>query len=417
MIKNSVGRACVILFAWILAATLQLHAQTLPSSLTPEQLQMFQSLSPAQQQQVLSALKSSGGAAGLSSQAGQAAGNAQGQPGTGLGTAGLQRSLVPQGPPRMKPSSVLLLSVVIGSLCKKSAQGQQASGTAANQTQCAPISPAVAERLLGAQGGLIDGEPITSPEVQDKLHTLLEDLRQQILDGNPYTLNGIGQLSLPTLPPLTLWGLTQMEASALLNADPELAGLRFKVSILPVVNIGTTALKPFGYDVFSSEQSSFAAPAEAPVPTDYVVGPGDTVDLELYGKQVGNYALAVDRDGNIHIPGLGPLEVAGLRYDQIKSRIEQRIQTEMFGVQASVTMGTLRTIRIFVTGDVSYPSSYQVSSLSTVTNALYAAGGISKIGSLRNVEIKRQDRVLGKLDLYALLLQGDDSGDVRLQQD
>jgi len=442
MMKNRVGRACVVLFAWTLAATLPLHAQTLASSLTPEQQQMFQSLSPAQQQQVLSGLRSSGGTAGAGSQAGQATGNTQqGQPGAGLGSARLQRSLagqVPQGPPRMKPSSVLLLSVDLASACNQAAEGQQpgqtgqqALGAAAAQSPCmpagagangsqppplAPISPAVAERLLGAQDGLIDGEPITSPDVQEKLRALLEDRRQQILDGNPYTLNGIGQLSLPTLPPITLWGLTEQEASALLNADPELAGLRFKVSILPVVNIGTTALKPFGYDLFSSEQSSFAVPAEGPVPTDYIVGPGDTVNLELYGKQVGNYALAVDRDGNIHIPGLGPLQVAGLRYDQVRSRIEQRIQTELIGVEASVTMGTLRTIRIFVTGDVSYPSSYQVSSLSTVTNALYSAGGISKIGSLRNVEVKRQDRLLGKLDLYALLLHGDNSGDVKLQQ-
>ena len=88
MIINRVGRACVVLLAWILAATLQLHAQTLPSSLTPEQLQMFQSLSPAQQQQVLSGLRSSGGAAGAGSQAGQATGNTQqGQPGAGLGPA------------------------------------------------------------------------------------------------------------------------------------------------------------------------------------------------------------------------------------------------------------------------------------------------------------------------------------------
>ena len=462
MMKNRVGRTCVFLFACIFAATLQLHAQTLPSSLTPEQLQMFQSLSPAQQQQVLSALRNSGGAASLGSSAVQTTGNAlPGQP----GMARLQRSFaasqVPQGPPRMKPSSVLLLSVDLATVCNQSAEGQpgglqgtqqagqqagqegvqqggqqgaqQALGTTATQSQCtpgaagangthgpalAPISPAVAARLLGAQGGLIDGEPITSPDVQEKLRTLLEDRRQQILDGNPYTLNGIGQLSLPTLPPITLWGLTEKEASALLNADPELAGLQLNVSILPVVNIGTTALKPFGYDLFSSEESSFAASAEAPVPTDYIVGPGDTIDVELYGKQVegGNYALTVDREGNLHIPGVGPMQVAGLRYDQVRSRIEHRIQTAMIAVEASVTMGTLRTIRIFVTGDVNYPSSYQVSSLSTVTNALYAASGISKIGSLRDVEIKRQDRLLGKLDLYALLLHGDDSGDVRLQQ-
>jgi polysaccharide export outer membrane protein len=408
MTMNRAVRAGVLLIALLMmgAAAVPLEAQTLPSSLTPQQLQMFQSLSPAQQQQVLSSLRNSGGATtGLSSPTGQGAGNTlPGQPGAALGMTNLQRSLAAnqarQGPPRMKPSSVLLLSVDIAS----------AAGSSP------PISAAVAARLLGAQGGLLNDEPITSPDVQDKLRLLLEDRRQQILDGNPYTLNGIGQLSLPTLPAITLWGLTEKEASALLNADPELAGLRFKVSILPVVNIGTTALKPFGYDLFTSEQSSFAAPAEVAVPTDYIVGPGDTIELELYGSRVGNYALAVDRDGNIHIPGLGPMEVAGLRYDQVKSRIAHTIQTRMVGVQASVSMGTLRTVGIFVTGDVNYPSSYQVSSLSTVTNALYAAGGISKIGSLRNVEIKRHDRLLGKLDLYALLLHGDNSGDVRLQQ-
>ncbi|HEX5460810.1 MAG TPA: SLBB domain-containing protein [Steroidobacteraceae bacterium] len=443
MKKNLVGRACVY-FLLLLAATLPLRAQTLPSSLTPEQLQMFQNLSPEQQQAALNALRNSGSAASSAS-AGQAGGNtAQGQPGTGAAPAGLRALTVEQmlkGPLRLKPSAVLLLSVDVATVCNEETDGdgrqpmqqqaQQAVGQANTETQCAPrlgtngvqmppplapISAAVAGRLLGAEGGLVDGQPVTSPDVQKKLRMLLEDRRQQILDGNPYTLNGIGQLSLPTLPPLTLWGLTEKEASALLNADPELAGLRIKVSILPVVNVGTTALKPFGYDVFSNEQLNFASSAAVPAPTDYIVGPGDTINLELYGKQVGNYALAVDRDGNIHIPSLGPLEVAGLRYDQVKSRIEQRIKTEMIGVEASVTMGALRTIRIFVTGDVNYPSSYQISSLSTVTNALYSAGGISKIGSLRNVEVKRRARLLGKLDLYALLLRGDDSGDLRLQQ-
>ncbi|MGB6487887.1 MAG: hypothetical protein WBE91_13480, partial [Steroidobacteraceae bacterium] len=148
MKKFRVGRACV-LFISLLAATLQLSAQTLPSSLTPEQLQMFQNLSPAQQQQVLSALGNSGGAAGLSSSTGQAASNtAQSQMGTALDAAGLQRLLtagqVPKGPPRMKPSSVLLLSVDVASACDQgSGQGQQPLETAATQTQCAPAPPGV----------------------------------------------------------------------------------------------------------------------------------------------------------------------------------------------------------------------------------------------------------------------------------
>lgn len=414
MMKSRVWRACVFAFLWILAASFQLHAQTLPSSLTPQQLQMFQSLSPEQQQAVLSAIKSSGGTQTPGSPAASPTG-ANAMPSAAQGEA-LQRSLLRKQasklPLRLKPSSVLLLSVELAGACNQKKASQQAPGCSAPLA----ISPAVAQRLLGAQGGLLNGEPITSPDVQAKLRALLEDRRQQILDGNPYTLNSIGQLTLPILPPLTLWGLSAKEASALLNADPELAGLYFSVSILPVVDVGTTALKPFGYDLFTSEQSSFAAPAEVPVPTDYIVGPGDTIDLELYGKQVGDYALAVDRDGNIHIPGLGPMQVAGLRYDQVKSRIEHRIKTETVGDESSITMGPLRSIRVFVTGDVNYPSSYEVSSLSTVTNALYAAGGISKIGSLRNIEVKRHDRVIGKLDLYALLLHGDNSGDVRLQQ-
>ncbi|HJS91153.1 MAG TPA: SLBB domain-containing protein [Steroidobacteraceae bacterium] len=455
MTKNRVRRACVLLVL-LLAATLQLHAQTLPSSITPEQLQIFQSLSPEQQQAVLSALKGNGAAGALgASPANQlpssAAQGLQGAPGMQGPQPNAAMQQLPPGPPRLQPNSVLLLTVIsAGEPCDQatlaaeqgagsslSTPGQPGSVTppatlptgactpATGETRGAsgptsapplPISEAVAERLLGAQGGLVGGQPITSPDVQEKLRTLLEDRRQQILDGNPYTLNSIGQLTLPTFPPITLWGLTEDEATALLNAEPDLAGLTFKVSLLPVVNVATTALQPFGYDLFSSQQSGFAPPGNIPVPTSYIVGPGDTVDLELYGKQQGDYSLAVDRNGYIHIPGLGPLQVAGLKYDQVKQRIQHEISTQMIGVESSVTMGVLRTIQVFVTGDVNIPSSYQVSSLSTVTNALYVAGGVSKIGSLRNVEVKRDGRVIAKLDVYALLLHGNSSGDVRLQQ-
>lgn len=474
--KNRVGRACVSLFLLFLAATFRVHAQSLPSSITPQQLQIFQSLSPEQQQAVLSALKGSGAAGALGGQmVNQGQANPQQSPANapnamqGQQPNAAAQQQIPQGPPRLQPNSVLLLTVSsaatpcdqvsnpgqpgIGTQSPLSSQqgigtqqgigiqqdfgSQQGSGSlptgvtpvpctsvgagtlgASGQTNAPPlpISEAVAERLLGAQGGLVNGEPITSPDVQQKLHTLLEDRRQQILDGNPYTLNSIGQLTLPTLPPITLWGLTEDEATALLNAEPDLAGLTFKVSLLPVVSVATTALEPFGYDLFSSQQSGFAPPNDIPVPTDYIVGPGDTVDVELYGKEEGDYSLTVDRNGYLHIPGLGPLQVAGLKYDQVKSRIQHEISTQMIGVESSVTMGVLRTIQVFVTGDVNVPSSYQVSSLSTVTNALYVAGGVSKIGSLRNLEVKRDGRVIARLDLYALLLHGDSSGDVRLQQ-
>ncbi|MGH8219659.1 MAG: SLBB domain-containing protein [Steroidobacteraceae bacterium] len=418
--------ACAL---YILIAAAWVEAQT-PASLTPEQLQIFQSLSPEQQQAVLSALRGSSAAGALGGQpTTQAAGNpAQGPAnvrGAAQGEPNAAAQQVPTGPPRLRPNSVLLLSVdaVVPPCEQAGSAGQQAPGTPPT-SECKPgardallpINSAVAERLLEAQGGFVGGESVTSPDVQEKLRTLLTDRRQQILDGNPYTLNSIGQLTLPTLPPITLWGLTEDEATALLNAEPGLAGFTFKVSLLPVVNLATTALHPFGYDLFSSQQSGFAPSNNIPVPTDYIVGPGDTMDLELYGKEQGDYSLAVDRNGLVHIPGLGPLQVAGLKYDQVKRRIQQAISTQMIDVESSVTMGALRTIQVFVTGDVNVPSSYQVSSLSTVTNALYAASGVSKIGSLRRVQVKRDGRVVARLDLYALLLHGDSAGDARLQQ-
>ena len=152
-----------------------------------------------------------------------------------------------------------------------------------------------------------------------------------------------------------------------------------------------------------------------PVPTDYIVGPGDTFLVELFGKKVGRYSLPVDRDGRLHLPDLEPIEVAGLSFDRARTGIEQRIDHEMIGVRVSVTMGPLRSIQVFVTGDVNNPGSYTVSGLSTITNALFAAGGISNVGSLRKVELKRRGVLVSRLDLYALLLKGNSSGDVRLQ--
>ena len=347
-------------------------AQT-PSSLTPEQLRVFQSLPPEQQQAILDAMSKSSAANPtdeLSKTGGEAVtegGRREAAKGT-TGETG-KGAPAPPGPPRMLPQSTVLLTVNV-------------------------------------TGGAED---------QPELKAVLQDRLERIRRGNPYKLNGAGQVILPSLPPITLWGLTASEASQRLNADPHLAGLSFTVSLLPVAPIGVEALKPFGYELFSGEQSSFAPSTNIPIPTDYPVGPGDTFLVELFGKRPGRYSLVVDRDGHLHLPELGPIEVAGLTFDRVRSEIEQRIAREMIGVRVSVTMGQLRSIRVFVTGDVNRPGSYTVSGLSTVSNALFVSGGVSKIGSLRNVELKRRGAVEGDFDLYALLLNGDSSGDRRLE--
>ena len=128
-----------------------------------------------------------------------------------------------------------------------------------------------------------------------------------------------------------------------------------------------------------------------------------------------SYPLIVSRDGTIDFPQLGPIRVAGMRFPEAQALIEQRVNAELIGVRSSVSMGPLRSIRVFVLGDAERPGSYTVSGLSTITNALFVSGGIKTIGSLRRIELKRGGRTVRTLDLYDLLLKGDTRADERLQ--
>jgi polysaccharide biosynthesis/export protein len=173
-------------------------------------------------------------------------------------------------------------------------------------------------------------------------------------------------------------------------------------------------LKLFGSDIFTGSAESFAPAADIPVPSDYVMGPGDNLVVQLYGKDNNAYSLNINREGQIQFPEIGPVTLAGLTFSQAQQTIAEVVEKQMIGVKSSVTMGALRSIRIFVLGEVLQPGSFTVGSLSTMTNALFASGGISKVGSLRNVQLKRQGKVVANLDLYDLLLRGDTSGDSRL---
>ncbi|MDQ8180795.1 SLBB domain-containing protein [Pelagicoccus sp. SDUM812005] len=174
-------------------------------------------------------------------------------------------------------------------------------------------------------------------------------------------------------------------------------------------------LKQFGYDLFEGSPTTFAPVTEIPVPVDYVIGPGDQVRIQFFGKQAASYDLYVSRDGVLQIPDLGPMPVAGQSFNELKTTIVERVKEQMIGVDAFVSLGELRSMRIFMLGDVNRPGAYTVSSLSTLTNALFVSGGIRPIGSLRNIQLKRNGEVVATLDLYELLLNGDTSSDARLQ--
>lgn len=173
-------------------------------------------------------------------------------------------------------------------------------------------------------------------------------------------------------------------------------------------------LSHYGYDLFANIPTTFAPATNIPIPVDYLVGPGDNFQIQLLGKLSQSYELIVGRDGNINFPDLGSISVAGLKFSESKALIQQKIADQMIGVRAVVSLGELRSIRVFVLGEAYKPGSYTVSSLSTLTNALFACGGITKIGSLRNIQLKRQGKIISRLDLYDLLQKGDTSDDARL---
>lgn len=173
-------------------------------------------------------------------------------------------------------------------------------------------------------------------------------------------------------------------------------------------------IKPFGYDLFSGNLDAFAPLMNSPVPKGYVMGPGDTLNVQIYGANNRALQLTIDRNGDVQVPDVGPMQVAGLTFDEVAELVKSRIKDAMMGVDVSVTAGALRSIRVFVLGDVNRPGAYVVSGLSTVSNALLASGGIRSIGSLRGIEVKRNGKVVSRLDLYDFLLKGDMSNDVTL---
>lgn len=174
-------------------------------------------------------------------------------------------------------------------------------------------------------------------------------------------------------------------------------------------------LLQFGYNFFRPSASGFAPLTDVPVSSDYVLGPGDRIALSLWGSIEGNYDLEVNRSGDILIPTVGNVRVWGVPFGQLSEVLRNRLSKDFKDFNLNVTMGKLRIMKVFVVGEVQAPGDYNVSSLSTVINALAAAGGPLKSGSLRNITIRRGGEVVEKVDLYDFFLKGDKSRDIRLQ--
>ncbi len=241
-----------------------------------------------------------------------------------------------------------------------------------------------------------------------ELRAFREDaVLQKLVGSHHFVLDGSGVLSLRGLEPIPLLGLNEEDIDQRLKAEPYLSVFDVQSRILEQQPIGIEALEPFGYDVFEPRDTTFDPPASGPVPPDYVLGPGDSVRVQLFGNVNGIYEYEVSRDGILNLPEIGPVTVAGLPFSEFRADLNKRVREMLIGTQVSVTMGQLRTIRVFLMGDVNQPGSYVVSGLATISGALYQGGGISEVGSLRNVQLKRAGRVVTRFDVYDLLLKGD----------
>lgn len=176
-------------------------------------------------------------------------------------------------------------------------------------------------------------------------------------------------------------------------------------------------IRRFGAELMAPTDDPDVAESQPLVPPDYLIKPGDEILLTVWGSVDAEMRLLADRSGRVSIPRVGTVLVAGVRYADLPATIRQRMDLVFRNYQLSVSLGQLRGLRVYVTGFVAKPGSYNVSSLATVVQALLKAGGPSAAGSFRNIEVKRGNQRVGGFDLYDLLLGGDRSADRILQAD
>ncbi|MFC4254983.1 capsule biosynthesis protein [Altererythrobacter xixiisoli] len=183
--------------------------------------------------------------------------------------------------------------------------------------------------------------------------------------------------------------------------------------------VSTVAGKPmrrFGTELLLPEARGFAVPSVAAVPQDYRLNPGDELLLGLTGSvQASNLRLTIDPEGRIFIPRVGAVRVGGVRYGDVHGVIEQQVARQYRGFGLDVSVGRLRGLTVYVTGFAAKPGAYNVGSLSTLVNAVLAAGGPASGGSFRSIQLRRDGKLVSDFDLYDLLLRGDRSGDAVLQ--
>jgi len=183
---------------------------------------------------------------------------------------------------------------------------------------------------------------------------------------------------------------------------------------VPQIKSLSNSLTYFGYNYFQDAPNTFAQIKNIPIPPDYLIGPGDNIKVILFGKENKEFTLEVNRTGEVYFPEIGPIYIAGLSFSEMNNVIQEIIENQVAGTNVNITLGSLRNINIFILGAAFKPGMYTVSALSTLTNAIFASGGVQQNGSLRNIQHKRNGELISTFDFYDLLLNGNNENDTRL---
>jgi len=171
----------------------------------------------------------------------------------------------------------------------------------------------------------------------------------------------------------------------------------------------------FGQSLFEQAPTTFAPMDSLQVPDDYIIGPGDGLQIRIWGQLEADLRVTVDRSGQIYIPRVGEIVVAGVHYGELEQHLKSEISRIFRNFNLTVNVGRLRSIQVLVVGNARYPGTFTISSLSTLVNAIFASGGPTPQGSLRHIQVRRDGAVITDFDFYDLLIKGDKSKDVRLQ--
>ncbi len=188
-------------------------------------------------------------------------------------------------------------------------------------------------------------------------------------------------------------------------------------SVLYYKNLFKDEIPVFGRDIFNNEMLTFEPAMNVPIPANYVLGGGDQVIIDIWGASQAIVDEEISPDGYVVVEGYGPIRLAGKTIAEANEYVKGILSEIYSGSQISLTVGTIRSIQAQVMGEVTTPGTYTLSALSTAFNAVYAAGGISKFGTMRAIKVYRDGKLISTIDLYDYIFKGDTKGNVRLQDD